>query len=106
MSEITPNSKGPAPVQLTPEATKPVFIPVDQAKPEDIGTLSIEYRDGRPVIVVNGGKYVPAGLTVIDGAGNTVKTYMAGADDGPGSDWPWLSEYTLELARRGSVQLP
>ncbi|MGW8889737.1 hypothetical protein [Streptomyces sp. NPDC055749] len=93
MPEATPNSKGLAPIQMSPEqlaglgltsapeATapqEPVLIPADQVKPEDIGTLSIEYRDGRPVIVVNGGTAVPASLTVVDGSGHAVARY---ADD-------------------------
>ncbi|MFD9302236.1 M36 family metallopeptidase [Streptomyces sp. NPDC060048] len=82
MSETTPeaNDHGPAPVQMspgqaaklgltpTPEGTTPTAptpIPADQVKPEDIGRLAIEYRDGQPVIVVSGGKYVPAGLRVV-----------------------------------------
>ncbi|MEU9006475.1 hypothetical protein [Streptomyces sp. NPDC048551] len=75
MSEITPNAKGPAPVQLTPET---VLTPGDQVKPEDIGTLSIEYRDGVPVVVVSGGTYIPAGLKAVDGSGNPVAAYTAG----------------------------
>ncbi|GAA3004892.1 hypothetical protein GCM10010519_40920 [Streptomyces lactacystinicus] len=70
MPETTPNSKGPAPIQLTPDTTEPVLIPADQVKPEDMGTLALEYRDGRPVIVVTGGKYIPAGIEAVDSAGN------------------------------------
>lgn len=92
MPEITPNSKGPAPAQMSPEwlaslgatptpeaaaPTEPVLIPAGQVKPEDIGTLSIEYRDGQPVIVVSSGTYIPAGLPVVDGSGNVVTTYTA-----------------------------
>ncbi|WKK23747.1 hypothetical protein QZH56_34495 [Streptomyces olivoreticuli] len=57
MPETTPNAKGPAKVQLPTEATQPALIPADQVKPEDIGTLSIEYRDGRPVIIVSGANF-------------------------------------------------
>ncbi|MFD5504653.1 hypothetical protein ACFWJS_33930 [Streptomyces sp. NPDC127061] len=77
MSESTPNAKGPAPVQYTPEATEPTLIPADQVKPEDIGTLSIEYRDGWAVVVASGGTYIPAGLTVVDRIGNAVAVYTA-----------------------------
>ncbi|MGW2539415.1 tyrosinase family protein [Kitasatospora sp. NPDC001574] len=81
MAETTPNAKGPAKVQLspeqmanlgltsTPEATapeEPTLIPADQVKPEDISTLSIEYRNGQPVIVVRGGQYIPTRLPVVD----------------------------------------
>ncbi|MER7049625.1 hypothetical protein [Streptomyces jumonjinensis] len=75
MSDTTPNSKGPAQVQHTPEATGPALIPVDQVNPEDIGTLSIEYRDGHPVTDVSGGTYVPAVLTVAHEAANAVGAY-------------------------------
>ncbi|MFC0847114.1 hypothetical protein ACFH04_25865 [Streptomyces noboritoensis] len=78
MPETTPNAKGPAPVTLTPEATQPTLTPADQVKPEDIGTLSIEYRDGQPVIVVSGGTYFPADLAVVDPAGNALAAYTAG----------------------------
>ncbi|MFI6982645.1 hypothetical protein ACIBSV_29135 [Embleya sp. NPDC050154] len=63
--EAVPNSHGPASVRV-PVTTDPNSIPVDQVKPEDSGTLSIEYWDGRPVIVVSGGKYIPAHLPVVD----------------------------------------
>ncbi|MFD7838252.1 hypothetical protein [Streptomyces sp. NPDC059761] len=69
MSETTPNTKGPAPVQLTPKTAEPVLIPAAEVKPEDIATLSIEYRDGQPVIVATGGTVIPAGLAVVDGSG-------------------------------------
>ncbi|MER5807800.1 hypothetical protein ABT143_06325 [Streptomyces sp. NPDC002033] len=55
-----------------------VLIPADQVKTEDIGTLSIEYLDGQPLIAVSGGKYISAALTVVDGAGNAVAGYAAG----------------------------
>lgn len=65
MSETSPNSKGPATVQYTPETTEPELVPADQVKPEDIGTLSIEYRNGQPVLVVSGGSHIPARLPVV-----------------------------------------
>ncbi|MFE2273322.1 hypothetical protein ACFXB4_29315 [Streptomyces lavendulae] len=54
------------------------WVPASKVNPEDIGTLSIEYREGQPVIVVSGGKAVPAGLTVVDGSGSVVTAYTAG----------------------------
>ncbi|GLV85758.1 hypothetical protein Slala03_54470 [Streptomyces lavendulae subsp. lavendulae] len=83
MSEAEPNAKGPAKVQMSPEqmahlglspspgATppEPTLIPADQVKPEDIATLSIEYRDGRPVVVASGGKYAPSELPVVNSSG-------------------------------------
>ncbi|MFD4926177.1 hypothetical protein ACFWNE_33375 [Streptomyces goshikiensis] len=103
-SEAAPTAKGPAPAQLptettdarmalegndenemgttavrstSPETTEPVLIPADQVKPEDIGTLSLHHVDGVPVLVVSGGKAIPAGLTVVDGSGQPVATYAA-----------------------------
>ncbi|MFI5775355.1 hypothetical protein ACIA74_44680 [Streptomyces sp. NPDC051658] len=79
MPETTPNSKGPAKVQLPTEATEPVLIPASEVKPENIGTLAIEYRDGQPVLVVSDGTYIPAGLVVMNGSGQAVGFYAAGA---------------------------
>ncbi|MFI8810259.1 MULTISPECIES: hypothetical protein [unclassified Streptomyces] len=79
MSESTPNSKGPAPATYKPAVTEPALTPVDQVKPEDIGTLAIEYRDGQPVIVVSGGTYIAGGLRVVDRSGNAVAAYEAKA---------------------------
>ncbi|MER5638435.1 hypothetical protein ABT095_15925 [Kitasatospora sp. NPDC002227] len=72
------NSKGPAPVQYKPTATEPALVPADQVKPEDIATLSIEYREGQPVIVVRGGRAVPATLAITGPDGNVVAAYTAG----------------------------
>ncbi|MFD5566103.1 hypothetical protein [Kitasatospora griseola] len=83
MSETEPNAKGPAKTQMSaeqvanlgmsapPGATEPepTLVPASRVEPEDIATLSIEYRDGRPVVVVSGGKYVPAELPVVDSSG-------------------------------------
>ncbi|MFF4104367.1 hypothetical protein [Streptomyces sp. NPDC001903] len=62
----------------TSRAADSALTPADRVKPQDIGTLSIEYRDGQPVIVASGGKAIPARLTVVDGAGNSVAAYTAG----------------------------
>ncbi|MFE9368060.1 hypothetical protein ACFYNN_36025 [Streptomyces sp. NPDC006978] len=75
MPEITPAPKGPALGQLP---TEPAVIPADQVKPEDVGTLTLEYRDGVPVLVVSGGTFVPAALTLIDDSGTPVALYGAG----------------------------
>ncbi|GAA2799050.1 hypothetical protein GCM10010441_25100 [Kitasatospora paracochleata] len=63
---------------VTPEIADATLLPADQVKPEDIGTLSIEYRDGQPVIVVSGGTAIPAGLTVVDGSSTRVTKYQMG----------------------------
>ncbi|MFF3693813.1 hypothetical protein [Streptomyces sp. NPDC002221] len=87
MPENAPNDHGPAKTQLTPEqlarlspppapgAAVPTLVPADQVKPEDVGTLSIEYRDGCPVIVVSGGQFVPAELRAVNASGTSVVTY-------------------------------
>ncbi|MFE3206513.1 hypothetical protein [Embleya sp. NPDC059237] len=93
MTEATPNSKGPAQFQMSPEQaaslgltptpegtapTEPTLVPADQVKPEDVGTLTIEYRDGRPVIVVSGGQFVPAALAVVHQSGEADNARRAG----------------------------
>ncbi|MFD0344754.1 hypothetical protein ACFVH0_39850 [Streptomyces sp. NPDC127117] len=77
MPEYTPNAKGPAPARITPETTDPAPIPADQVKPEDIGKLSIEYRDGQPVIVVSGGSAIPERISVVDSSGNSGVRFQA-----------------------------
>ncbi|MFE7400651.1 hypothetical protein [Streptomyces sp. NPDC057557] len=92
MPEYTPNAKGPAKVQLTPEATEPPLIPADQVKPEDIGTLAIEYRDGQPVVVVSGGNTLPSGIRVESESGSTVAIYEAApATHARKNAEPWLA---------------
>ncbi|MYV99838.1 hypothetical protein [Streptomyces sp. SID3343] len=75
--QAVPNSKGPAPMRL-PAATQPNVVPATDVKPEDIGTLSIEYQEGRSVIVASGGTHIPAVLTVVDNEGIAVGAYTAG----------------------------
>ncbi|MGW2858255.1 hypothetical protein [Streptomyces sp. NPDC001205] len=68
MTDAT-NSKGPAP------ATAPIErqpIPVSEIKPEDLATLSIEYRGGEPVIIARGGTFIPEALSILDDSGNPV----------------------------------
>ncbi|UQX04782.1 hypothetical protein [Streptomyces sp. RerS4] len=55
------------------------WVPASEVNPEDIAALSIEYPEGQPVIVVRGGKAIPAGLMAVDPAGNPVAGYAAGA---------------------------
>ncbi|MGW8331186.1 hypothetical protein ACWGLE_25215 [Streptomyces sp. NPDC055897] len=84
MAENSPNSKGPAKTQLSPEQmasfgvtptpetavpAEPTPVPADQVKPEEIATLAIEYRDGQPVVVVSDGKYVQSELPVVNSSG-------------------------------------
>ncbi|MER5847569.1 hypothetical protein ABT126_11020 [Streptomyces sp. NPDC002012] len=83
MPEYTPNAKGPAKVQLKPETTEPVLIPADQVKPEDIGKLSIEYRDGQPVVVVSGGRVIPAALPILNQTGQRFAKYEANPNSAP-----------------------
>ncbi|MEU0629603.1 hypothetical protein [Streptomyces sp. NPDC005989] len=74
------NSKGPAPAQYKPaatEATGPVRVPLSEVTPKDIAPLAIEYRDGKPVIVVGSGTVLPAGLTAVNRDGTTLAVYAA-----------------------------
>ncbi|MFF2306129.1 hypothetical protein ACFVVP_26980 [Streptomyces sp. NPDC058128] len=92
MSETPPNSKAPAPVQMTPEmaaslgvtpapeataTTEPTKIPASAVSPEDICALAIQYRDGEAVLIASGGKYLWTALPVVDGSGNAVAAYAA-----------------------------
>ncbi|GAA2442979.1 hypothetical protein ACFPFX_09210 [Streptomyces mauvecolor] len=95
MSDTAPEAKGPAPIKLPAEQTEAKWVtvhaglktaegtaaeltPTTDVNPEDIGTLSIEYRDGQPVVVVSGGSTIPAGLTVVDGSRQPVAKYQVG----------------------------
>ncbi|MFE3584516.1 hypothetical protein [Streptomyces vinaceus] len=70
MPETTPAAKGPAPVTIPTSATEPEQIPTEKVNPEDIATLTLEYRDGWPVLVATDGTYIPGELPVLDSAGN------------------------------------
>ncbi|MFD4661552.1 hypothetical protein ACFWP2_38765 [Kitasatospora sp. NPDC058444] len=90
MSESTSNSKGPAKVQMSPEQlaslgltptseaaapAQPTPVPASEVKPEDVGTLTLEYRDGQPVLTVRGGRFLPGGIPVLDESGKRVASY-------------------------------
>jgi hypothetical protein len=57
-------------------------VATEEADPGDVGTLSLRYVDGVPVIVVSGGTAIPARLNVIDPAGATVSAYEVAAGTG------------------------
>ncbi|WP_406507157.1 hypothetical protein [Streptomyces sp. NBC_00212] len=63
--------------QATAEVTDLGLIPATEIKPEDVGTLSLRYTDGVPVLVVSGGTVTPAAIRVVDGTGKTVGNYAA-----------------------------
>ncbi|MFE7599188.1 hypothetical protein [Streptomyces sp. NPDC057494] len=54
-----------------------MLVPADQVKPEEIATLSIEYRNGQPVVVVSGGRYVPSDLPVVNSSGTAYASRFA-----------------------------
>ncbi|MFI1018211.1 hypothetical protein [Streptomyces sp. NPDC020965] len=84
MSESTPSSKGPARVQMPSEPVthpEPALVPASEVDPEGVATLALEYRDGRPVIVARGGKFIPAGLKVVSEDGETGVAYRSGNTD-------------------------
>ncbi|MCX4826040.1 hypothetical protein OG883_40930 [Streptomyces sp. NBC_01142] len=53
-------------------------IPATEVNPEDVGTLSLRYVDGVPVLVVSGGSIIPASLTVVNESGSPIAKYAAG----------------------------
>ncbi|WP_328622212.1 hypothetical protein [Streptomyces sp. NBC_00354] len=53
-------------------------VPASEVKPEDVGTLSLRYVDGVPQLVISGGRFAPAALTIVDPSGTPVATYTAG----------------------------
>uniref|UniRef100_A0AAU2K3V8 Uncharacterized protein n=1 Tax=Streptomyces sp. NBC_00049 TaxID=2903617 RepID=A0AAU2K3V8_9ACTN len=55
-------------------------IPSGEARPEDVGTQSVHYVDGQPVLVVTGGASAPAALAAVEASGNPVVEYSAGRD--------------------------
>ncbi|WP_436497155.1 hypothetical protein [Actinokineospora sp. HUAS TT18] len=64
-----------------------------------VGTLSIHYRDGEPVIIVSGGGVVPETITVTDTAGAPVAVYAAGpvatarivgGEESPAGSYPFV----------------
>lgn len=58
MTESQPETKGPAPVSVPPTTSS-----------EDVGTLSIRYTDGGPVVVVTGGHRIPRSLPIVNEEG-------------------------------------
>ncbi|GHD80165.1 hypothetical protein ACFQL8_37390 [Streptomyces goshikiensis] len=78
MPEITPAAKGPVPVKLPTGTHEPAPTPASEVKPEDIAALSLEYRDGVPVLVAASGARIPAHIEVVDGEGNPAAAYTAG----------------------------
>ncbi|MEU4350490.1 hypothetical protein [Streptomyces sp. NPDC023838] len=73
-----------------PEIIDVTPVPASEVNPEDVGTLSLRYVDGQPVLVISGGTAFPAGITLVDGSGNAVAAYTAGP---------------LAQARTGSAEL-
>ncbi|GAB2453666.1 hypothetical protein [Nocardia tengchongensis] len=77
--QATPNAKGPARVtidQANLEESGFTLAPASEINPEDAGTLTLEHRDGRPVLVCSGGKSVPSNIPVI-GDGDAVLAVYA-----------------------------
>ncbi|MFF2902696.1 hypothetical protein [Streptomyces sp. NPDC057966] len=67
-----PEAKGPAYVQGAVSQQ-----PASEAESEKVGTLTLRYKDGVPVLTVTGGNVVPTGLAITDEAGNAVGLYTA-----------------------------
>lgn len=60
-----------------PEVSELALIPANEAAPKDVGTLSVRYQEGVPVLVLTGGKLSPAQLTVTDASGKTIGAFSA-----------------------------
>ncbi|MGW2819018.1 hypothetical protein [Streptomyces sp. NPDC001415] len=58
------------------------LIPADQVNPEDIGTLSLRYVDRKPQLVVSGGEFIPATLTLsyLGSESTAASLFEAGAE--------------------------
>ncbi|MGW8881952.1 hypothetical protein ACWGRV_22025 [Streptomyces sp. NPDC055663] len=67
-----PEAKGPAYVQGAASQQ-----PASEAGSERVGTLTLRYKDGVPVLTVTGGNALPTGLAITDEAGNAVGLYTA-----------------------------
>ncbi|AZQ74372.1 hypothetical protein EKH77_26995 [Streptomyces luteoverticillatus] len=78
MSETNPAAKGPAPVQLTTGTPEVAPTPESEVKPEEVAALTLEFRDGVPVLIADGGSRIPAHIEVLDGEGNPAAAYTAG----------------------------
>ncbi|WP_412084212.1 hypothetical protein [Streptomyces sp. 35M1] len=42
------------------------LIPASEVNPEDVATLTIEYREGQPVLVASGGSHIPAEVRMVN----------------------------------------
>ncbi|MGW2858256.1 hypothetical protein [Streptomyces sp. NPDC001205] len=67
MPDVTPNAKGPA----------PVTVPGAETNPEDVGTLTLTYTDGVPVLTVTDASAIPAQVVILDAEGTPVAIYTA-----------------------------
>ncbi|GJF25021.1 MULTISPECIES: hypothetical protein [Streptomyces] len=61
------------------EITDLNLLPATEVKPEDVGTLTLAYKDGAPVLTLSGGTVAPVVLTVVDESGSPVGLYSAGS---------------------------
>lgn len=80
MSETTPNAKGPAQTQASPELAASLDLTPAPGQPSaepDVATLALEYRDGQPVVVPSGGNAIPGALAVVGPDGSVVALYEA-----------------------------
>ncbi|MFF4104364.1 hypothetical protein [Streptomyces sp. NPDC001903] len=66
------------PIAAMAESTDANLIPASEVKPEDVGMLSLRYVNRVPVLVVNGGRFMPARLTAVDATGRPIAAFTAG----------------------------
>ncbi|GGN49357.1 hypothetical protein GCM10012285_37380 [Streptomyces kronopolitis] len=60
-----------------PEDSGLDFIPAEEVKSEDVSALTLDYREGTPVLVAGVGTVIPAAVRVVNESGETVGLYTA-----------------------------
>lgn len=86
MSEKEPTTGEPGLILIQPSGTGETDIaPQAVGTPDDVGALSVHYRDGRPVIIVTGGTALPGEVVVENADGKIVASYRAGGVEQTGA---------------------
>jgi hypothetical protein len=95
MSEKEPATENPELIIIAPSDASDTNTAEQSGDANDnVGTLSIHYRDGQPVIVVTGGTALPDTVAVVSADGDPVAVYRA--QTGPQAR-SWLDENVEEI---------